>query len=133
MYLKKDSVVFIGIFVFLALIMPAMAGDISGTWIARTPNFNVTMVFKVEGTTLTGTVRTHPSDEAEIKDGKINGNKISFYIERMKHQKMVKVRFKGTIVGEEINLTRNENGTIGDIIAKRERSNSSKSNSSNSI
>ena len=118
MYLKKAAMLFVGAFVLLAL-RSATAGDISGTWIAPLPNFNVTMVFKVDGTILTGTVMTHPSDETEIKDGKIKGDKISFYIERMVHQKKVKIRFKGTIVREEINLTRNENGTLRDMTVKR--------------
>ena len=68
---------------------------------------------------------THPADKTDIKDGKITGDKISFYIERLEHQKTIKIRFKGTIVGdgdgEEINLTRNEKGTLKDLIARRDR------------
>ncbi len=128
MYIKNERAVVCGVFLFLALMISAKAGDISGTWIAPTPAFNVTFDFKVDGTILTGTVKTHPSDETEIKDGKIKGDKLSFYIERLVHQKKVKVRFKGTIVGEEINLTREENGTVRDFIAKRARSDSSSKN-----
>lgn len=128
MYLKKECAVFWGLFLFLTSMISARAGDISGTWIAPTPSFNVTFAFQVDGTILTGTVKTHPSDETEIRDGKVKGDKLSFYIERLVHQKKVKVRFKGTIVGEEINLTREENGTVRDFIAKRARSDSSGKN-----
>ena len=135
MYSKKGFMVLIGIFSFLALMIPAMAEDISGTWIAPTPKFTVTVVFTVNGTTLTGTVMTHPSDKTEIKDGKIKGDKISFYIERLEHQKKYKIRFKGTIVGEEINFTREEKGVQRDIIVKRAPSDPGKgrSNSAKSI
>lgn len=126
MYLKKRFLVFVGIFVFLALIVSAMAEDLSGTWIAKTPRFNVTMVFEVNGTTLTGTVMTHPADKTEIKEGKIKGDKISFYIERLEHQKKIKVRFKGTMVGDEINLTRDDQGTLSDLIARKESSKAGK-------
>jgi len=125
MYLKKDRVVFVGIVVFLALTMSAMAGDVSGTWIAPTLIFNVTLVFKVDGTTLTGTVKTHPGDETEIKDGKIDGDKISFYIVRTSNKKKVKVRFKGVVDGNEIRFTRDADGTVSNIVAKRTRSDSS--------
>jgi len=132
MYLKKRFLFFWGIFVFLALIMSAMAEDLSGTWIVKTLRFNVTMVFEVNGTTLTGTVMTHPADKTEIKEGKIKGDKISFYIERLEHQKKIKIRFKGTIVGNEINLTRDDKGTLTDLIARREGSDAGKQRSKSS-
>ena len=102
-----------------------MASDVSGTWIAPSLLFNVTLVFKVDGATLTGTVKTHPGDETEIKDGKIDGDKISFYIVRTSNKKKVKVRFKGVVDGNEMRFTRDADGTVTNIIAKRTRSNSS--------
>jgi hypothetical protein len=125
MYLKKNRVVFVGVLVFLSLIMSATAGDISGTWIAQTLIFKVTMVFKVDGTTITGTVQTRPVDETEIKDGKIDGDKISFYIVRTENKKKVKVRFKGIVAGDEIKFTRDADGDVTQIIAKKVRPNSS--------
>jgi hypothetical protein len=121
MYLKKYRAFFIGGFMFLALIIPATAEDISGTWIAETPLFTHTMVFKADGTTLTGTVRTREADETEIKDGKIDGNNISFYIERMGR----KVMWKGVIDADKIRFTRDESGSVTEMIAKRVRSNPS--------
>jgi hypothetical protein len=124
MYLKKSSVVFVGIFVFLVLVTSAMAGDISGKWIIPGPNnFTVTLVLKVDGSALTGTLSTRPADALDTKDGKIKGDKISFYVERMTHQKTSKIRFKGTVVGDVINLTRDADGTKTDMTARRERPN----------
>jgi hypothetical protein len=119
MYLRKDRVVFVGVLVFLALIVSATAGDISGTWIAPTRNLSVTMVFKVDGTALTGTIKTHPADETEIKDGKIKEDKVTFYIVRTVNNKKVKVRFTGIVAGDEIMFTRDADGTITKIIAKK--------------
>jgi hypothetical protein len=112
-------VVVAGVFLFLALIKSATAGDISGTWIAPASALKVTMVFKVDGTNLTGTVQTHPADETEIKDGKIDGDKVSFYIVRTSNNKKIKVRFKGVVAGDEIMFTRDADGTVTKIIAKR--------------
>jgi hypothetical protein len=117
MYLKKNRVVFVGVFVFLALTISATAGDISGAWIAETPLFTHTMVFKVDGTTLTGTVSTRPTDETKIKDGKIDGDNIYFYIIRMSR----KVLWKGVVKGDEIRFTRDEAGSVIEVIAKRAR------------
>ena len=119
MYRKKGRVIFVGVFVLLSLIASATAGDISGTWIARTQVLTVTMVFKVAGTTLTGTIRTRPADQTEIKDGKIDGDKISFYIMRTQNNKKVKVRFKGIVEGDEIRFTRDADGAVTEIIARR--------------
>jgi hypothetical protein len=121
MYLKRNRFVFVGVFVFLVLIMSATAGDISGTWIAETPLFTHTIVFKVDGTTLTGTMSTRPADETEIKDGKIDGDNISFYIVRMAR----KILWNGVVKGDQIRFTRNENGAITEMIAKRARPNPS--------
>jgi hypothetical protein len=125
MYLNTRHVVLAGVFVFLALIMTATAEDISGTWIARTSILTVTMVFKVDGTSLTGTVRTRPADETEIKDGKINGDKVSFYIVRKENNKNVKVRFEGIVNGDEIEFTRDANGSVTKVTARRSHPNSS--------
>jgi hypothetical protein len=125
MYLNKGCVALTGVFVFLALVMPARAEDVSGTWIARTSLLTVTMVLKVDGTSLTGTVRTRPADETDIKDGKINGDKLSFYIVRNENNIKVKVRFEGVVSGDEIEFTRDANGVVTKLIAKRARPNSS--------
>jgi hypothetical protein len=126
MYLRKGRVVLVGVFIFLVLVMSVTAGDISGKWIAPSPYENdVIFVFNVVGATFTGTLSAHPKDAAQIMDGKIKGDKITFYVERMIHQKRTKVRFKGTVIGDQINLTRDTNGALLDMTAKRERPNSS--------
>jgi len=99
MHLKKDSVIFIGVLVFLVLIVSATAGDISGKWIMPGPNnIRVVLVFKVDGPVLTGTLSFRPSEAIRNKGWEDQGNKISFYVERQIHKKTVKIQFKGTVV-----------------------------------
>jgi hypothetical protein len=122
---NKRRVGLTGVFLFLFLVMTATAEDISGTWIARTSFLTVTMVFKLSGTSLTGTVRTRPADQTEIKDGKVDGDRLSFYIVRKENNKKIKVRFEGTVRGDEIQFTRDADGNVTKIIARRPRHNSS--------
>ena len=70
----------------LLLALVAAAADITGKWKAdfTTPDGTArsnTFTFKVEGTKLTGSV-AGGQDETPIKDGKINGDDISFTADR---------------------------------------------------
>jgi hypothetical protein len=62
------------------------------------------------------------SGPAEIRDGKIEGNSISFHVLRTANNATNKVLWQGTIAGEEIRFTRSVESVPGpgmDIIAKR--------------
>jgi hypothetical protein len=70
----------------LALSMLASAADVTGKWKAEfnTPDGTArvnTFTFKVDGGKLTGTVQGS-QDETPIKDGKLNGDDLSFTAER---------------------------------------------------
>ena len=70
----------------MLLAVTAMAADVSGKWKAEftTPDGTArvnTFVLKADGATLTGTV-AGTQDETPIKNGKINGDEISFTAER---------------------------------------------------
>jgi hypothetical protein len=60
----------------------AFAADIDGKWVGSIDSPNgamaVTYTFKSEGNTLTGTTAAPDGSALPIKDGKIDGNKISF-------------------------------------------------------
>lgn len=67
---------------FLALgSMTALAADLSGKWTADVQGRNgtqtITFNFKVDGSTLTGTITT-PRGDTDISNGKVDGNNISF-------------------------------------------------------
>ena len=118
----KSQIVFVGILLFLFLAVPAAAGDISGKWFAPMEGVYVEMNFKVEGTTLTGTMDNPRSGKTKIRDGRIDGDSITFYVVRKLGQEEMKVLWQGSVVGDEIEFTRMIGGGRGiKVIAKREK------------
>jgi hypothetical protein len=85
--------------------------DAAGTWTAtfdsQVGEQVYTYVFKVDGMTLTGTAKSSLSEiTAEIKDGKVEGDAISF-VENLNYQGMeLVITYKGTIAGDEIKFSR---------------------------
>lgn len=88
--------------------LTASAADVAGTWKAsvETPNgnFESTFVFKVDGTKLTGTV-TSQMGEAPISEGKVDGDKVSFALNREFNGQSFKITYDGTVNGNEMKLT----------------------------
>lgn len=88
-----------------------MAADVTGKYAGEMKqNFGgqervtkLTFDLKAAGATLTGTVTTEGGQggprASEIKEGKVDGNKVSFVTEREGKQGMQKVNFEGTIDG----------------------------------
>ena len=83
--------------------------NIDGTWkgTRETPNgtFEFTYTFKVEGTTLTGTLKTQ-FGEAKLENGKIDGNKFSYSITFNN----TTINSTGEIINENEILIKNERG-----------------------
>jgi hypothetical protein len=63
------------------------------------------MVFKVHKTSLTGTLNNPLVGKTKIKDGKIDGDNISFYIVRVLNGYEVRVLWKGKVEGDVIKFT----------------------------
>jgi hypothetical protein len=86
----------------------AWAADLTGVWTgtlaAGDGNFELTYTLKQEGTKLTGTV-TGPTDPIAIQDGKVEGDKLSFWLQVDMGGNVVKFTSKGTIKGDTIVLT----------------------------
>jgi hypothetical protein len=102
----------------------AWAQDLTGKWTATAVSNNVavTLDLKVSGNVVTGAILNPQSGPAEIQDGKIEGNNISFHVVRTANNATNKIQWKGTIHGEEIHFTRSVEGAPGpgmEIIAKR--------------
>jgi hypothetical protein len=108
------------VIVLLALCSTAWAADVNGKWVAKVAgtqgqqDYEITLTFKAEGTTLTGTLNNSsmPGDVA-INDGKIEGDNISFSIIRNMGQSDMKIVWKGTASGDEIKFTRGVEGGQG--------------------
>jgi hypothetical protein len=133
----KIKIALSGLLAFLVLTAAAKAGDISGKWYVPMDGVDVEMVFKVSGNTLTGTVYNPVSGETKIKEGKIDGDIISFVVVRKFGEKETRIAWTGLVSGEEIVFTRAMGGPRpSKYIAKRERtipSPEKKSGSRNSL
>ena len=105
------------LFSLLAFTVAACAADISGTWkgTADGPQGNLerTFTFKVDGTKLTGDTTSQMLGKSEIKDGKIDGDNISFTITASMQGNELKLTYKGTVSGSEIKLASEVSGGGG--------------------
>lgn len=104
----------------LSMVSTAWAADVNGKWIAKIAgtqgnDFEITLTFKADGAKVSGTLNnsTRPGD-IEIKEGKIEGDNISFALIRSTGQSDIKVVWKGTVSGDEIKFTRSIEGYMGD-------------------
>ena len=112
----------------LALPCLALAADVTGTWKSEFDSQiglqKYTYTLKQDGTNLTGKANSEVNDqkrEADLKEGKVDGEKISF-VEMLNFQgNDIRITYTGTIASNELKLTR-EVGTFAkeDIVAKRE-------------
>ncbi|MFB3825576.1 MAG: hypothetical protein ACE15B_02360 [Bryobacteraceae bacterium] len=97
------------LFAILALFAAVVwAADVTGKWKAeyemggqtRTTTFDL----KADGAKLTGTVEGGRGGPAEIQDGKISGDEISFVVIRKFQDREMKMQYKGVVQGNELKL-----------------------------
>jgi len=86
----------------------AWAADVTGVWTGTASggdgDYALTYTFKQDGQKLTGTI-TGPTDPIQIQDGKVEGDKISFWVQVDMGGNVVKFTSAGTIKGDEITIT----------------------------
>ena len=95
----------------------ACAADVAGTWkgTAEGPQgaLERTFVFKVDGSKLTGETTSEMLGKSEIKDGKVDGDNISFTITANIQGNELKLSYKGKVTGNEMRLTSEVSGGEG--------------------
>jgi hypothetical protein len=102
----------------LALAVCALAaGDVNGKWVAEVPGRQgnpqeVTFNLKADGSNLTGTMSSRRGD-VEIKDGKVDGDKVSFTTVMAMQGNEIKMKYAGVVSGDELKLTRTREGGDG--------------------
>ncbi len=97
----------------LAGVLPTLAGDVSGKWTAQFDTQvgvqKYTFDLKAAGDKLTGSAafeRMGDKGTAELKEGKIAGDKV-FFVENLDFQgNQVRIEYTGTVAGDEIKFTR---------------------------
>ena len=88
---------------------PVPAADVRGRWRSEIKIQDGAVrasayEFEVDGSKLTGTVVSERGS-AEITEGKVSGNKISFVVVRRFNGREVKERYRGRVAGDEIRFT----------------------------
>lgn len=85
------------------------AADLTGKWTGQF-DFNGNAVplildLKTSGASLTGKVSGLPTDNAEIKDGKIDGNTVTFWLMTEYQGNAIKLLWTGKISADQIDFT----------------------------
>ena len=93
-----------GLLLLIAGILPA--ADVTGTW-KGSFDYNGTAVpltfdMKTDGDALTGTVSGLPTPKVDIKDGKIDGDALTFWVGIEFQGNPIKLVVKGKVAGDEI-------------------------------
>jgi hypothetical protein len=97
----------------LALILVAgmaFAAPIDGKWAGELPGMDGTPMklsytFKSDGATFTGTTAGPDGKEIAIKDGKIDGNNITFSVTLDFGGQEMKMEYKGVLSGDTLKMT----------------------------
>jgi len=103
------SILALAIGLVLIAAVPALAHDVDGKWAGtvNTPmgDFPVAYQFKADGTTLTGSTSGPDGGQIPIKDGKVDGNNISFSVTLDFGGMTLDLSYKGVVSASEIKLT----------------------------
>ncbi len=121
--------------ILLVVAIGAFAADVSGKWSYEQqgrgggPARQVTITLKQDGNKLTGSVPGFgrggdtPPPPTEIKNGKVDGDKVSFEVVREMGGNTMTTKYEGTVSGDEMKLkiTRDtQNGPMtNEVTAKR--------------
>jgi uncharacterized protein (DUF2147 family) len=121
--------------ILLILAIGAFAADVSGKWTYEQAGRNggpgrpVTITLKQDGAKLTGSVPgmgrggDNPPPPTEIKNGKVDGDKVSFEVVREFNGNSMTTKYEGTVAGDEMKLKVTRDGQNGpqtsEVTAKR--------------
>ncbi|MBZ5601451.1 MAG: hypothetical protein LAO79_04015 [Acidobacteriia bacterium] len=94
------------LFALLAMsCMVVLGADVSGKWASEGGKQTQTFTFKQSGSSLTGTVEGGRGGSVEIKNGKVDGDNVSFDIEREFQGNSMTIKYSGTVSGDTMKLT----------------------------
>ena len=102
---------------------PAFAADVDGKWNGSlaTPNgdVNIAFEFKADGTTLTGSTTGPDGATLQIKNGRIDGDKIAFVVTVSFGDMSFDINYTGLVTPAEIKLTLDFAGMPMEFVAKK--------------
>lgn len=108
----------VGILILAGL---AVAADVDGKWTGTIPGMDIPVAytFKADGTTLTGSSSGPENSTIPIKDGKIDGNNISFSVTFDFGGEATKIDYKGVVSTDQIKLSFDMMGQTTEILLKK--------------
>ena len=102
----KNVLRLVGLFAFLAVLPTAHAADLTGTWKGafdfQGTSVPLTFHLTVAGDAVTGTVEGLPNTPAEIHDGKVDGDTVTFWVNSDYQGTTYKLVYKGKVSAGEI-------------------------------
>ena len=105
--------------------IPAFAAEVDGKWTGTvsTPggDFPVQFEFKADGATLTGTTMSPDGMSVNIKDGKIEGDTITFGVSLDFGGMPLEIAYKGVVSPAELKMTADVAGMTMDFVVKKEK------------
>jgi hypothetical protein len=126
MVARRTAACAVAVIVCLSLQPAICAADVTGTWTASfdTPigQQNYTYELKVTGNQLTGKAKSE-NGESELKNGTVDGDRISFVETLTIMGMMIEVTYSGTVTSDdEIKFTRDVGGfATEELVAKRKK------------
>lgn len=122
-HLTKIALVFV--FGLLLSAAPALAADVDGKWAGTisTPggDFPVAFDFKADGPTLTGTTLSPDGMSVNIKDGKIDGDKITFGVSLDFGGMPLEIAYSGVVTPMELKMKADVAGMALEFVVKKEK------------
>jgi len=104
----------------------AFAAPIDGKWVGEIPGMDgnpmkLNYTFKADGAALTGSTTGPDGKELVIKDGKIDGDKLSFTVTVDFGGQEMKMEYKGVLAGDDLTLTMDMMGQPMEFKLKRQK------------
>lgn len=104
---------------------PALAADVDGKWAGTitTPGGDVPVAFefKADGTNLTGTTSSPDGMSVNIKDGKIDGDKITFGVSLDLGGMPLEIAYSGVVSPTELKMKADVLGMALEFIVTKEK------------
>jgi hypothetical protein len=113
------------VFGLLLSAAPALAADVDGKWAGTisTPGGEVPVAFefKADGTTLIGTTSSPDGMSVNIKDGKIDGDKITFGVSLDLGGMALDIAYSGVVSATELKMKADVLGMALEFVVKKEK------------
>jgi opacity protein-like surface antigen len=111
--------------VFMLLAVSAYAADVDGKWSGSISGpqgeFPVAFTFKADGATLTGSTTGFDGAEIPIKDGKIDGNIITFTVTFDFGGMPFMLSYKGIVSPDQIKMSGDAAGMPFEFVLKKDK------------